>query len=114
ITVVYHRAGSAASALTTSDLDLARIGRARVLHVSGITPVLGASAAEATLAAVTAARRAGTLVTFDPNLRPSLASVEIAVALWLRLLEQTDIVLATADEAEAMVASRDPRTVARW
>ena len=114
ITVVYHRAGSAASALAPADLDLDRVGRARVLHVSGITPVLGASAAEATVAAVTAARRAGTLVTFDPNLRPSLASVEIAVARWLHLLEQTDVVLASADEAEAMVASRDPRTVARW
>ena len=114
ITVVYHRAGSAASALAPADLDLERVGRARVLHVTGITPVLGAGAAEATLAAVTAARRAGTLVTFDPNLRPSLAAVEIAVARWLALLEQTDVVLASADEAEAMVASRDPRTVARW
>ena len=114
ITVVYHRAGSAASALVPADLDLERVGRARVLHVTGITPVLGAGAAEATLAAVTAARRAGTLVTFDPNLRPSLAAAEIAVARWLALLEQTDIVLASADEAEAMVASRDPRTVARW
>src|SRR4029079_13430668 len=51
ITRVEHRDGCPASALAPADLDLERVGRARVLHVSGITPVLGPSAAEATVAA---------------------------------------------------------------
>src|SRR5690606_30305019 len=42
------------------------------LHVSGITPALGAKPAQACLAAVAAARRMGLQVSFDGNYRQQL------------------------------------------
>jgi len=42
--VVYYRRGSAGSRLAPGDLDEARIRGARVLHLTGITPALSASA----------------------------------------------------------------------
>src|SRR5690606_19377936 len=42
------------------------------LHVSGVSPALGQTAADRTLEAVRAARAAGTRVSFDGNFRPQL------------------------------------------
>ena len=43
----YHRSGSAATALTPADLPATAIQNAAILHVTGITPALSASAARA-------------------------------------------------------------------
>ncbi|CAN5676070.1 sugar kinase [soil metagenome] len=112
IEVVYHRSGSAASALEVTDLPLDDIAPARVLHVSGITPLLSLSAAEATRAAVIAARDGGTMVSFDPNLRRRRADPATAVACWAPIIEHSDIVLASVDEAEVIAGTTEPDAIA--
>lgn len=114
IEVVYHRAGSAAAAMSPADLDRDRIAAATVLHLTGITPVLSDSAADAAYEAVATARRHGTTVSFDPNLRRRLADPATAVARWTPIIEQSDIVLAGREEAEAIVGSDDRRRTAEW
>src|SRR5437762_3760207 len=68
----YLRAGSAASRLTPEQLPLEHIRSARVLHVSGITQAISASACDTAFAAFSAARAAGVSVSYDTNLRLSL------------------------------------------
>lgn len=114
IDVMYHRAGSAASALRPGDLPLDAIVAARVLHVTGITSVLSETAAEAAYQAIGAARAHGTVVSFDPNLRRRLADPATSVARWVPVIEQTDILLAGADEAAAIVGTVDPEQTAEW
>ncbi len=70
--VSYYRSGSAGSRLEPGDLDAELIRSARVLHVTGITPALSASAAAAVHAAVDLAVDAGVPVSFDLNHRATL------------------------------------------
>jgi 2-dehydro-3-deoxygluconokinase len=68
------------------------------LHVSGVTAALGASLAEAVIAAVTAARGLGLTVSFDCNYRAKLwqAWNGDAPAILRRVLSQADIAFAGA------------------
>jgi 2-dehydro-3-deoxygluconokinase len=71
--VVYDRTGSAASAMAPGDFDWGGIfSGADWFHVSGITPALSRSAADATLEAAAAARAAGVRVSVDLNFRRKL------------------------------------------
>ncbi|MEU1268811.1 sugar kinase [Streptomyces sp. NPDC005799] len=96
--VSYYRAGSAGSALTPDDVLPALDPGSRVLHLTGITPALSPSAAEAVLAAATAARDAGITVCLDVNHRSRLWTADRARAALRPLLAQTDLLVASEDE----------------
>lgn len=114
IDVVYHRAGSAGSRLGPGDVDAALVGGARLLHVTGITPVLSDSARAATHAAIHAARAGGTAVSFDPNLRGKLCPPERAAEILRPLAARADIVLTGEDEAAVLSGRADPRAATEW
>ena len=99
--VLYDRAGSAISTLTPDDFDWAALfARARVFHVSGITPALSPSCAEATLAAAKAARAAGCLVSVDVNYRAKLWSEAEANRVMTALMAHTDILITTEEDTK--------------
>ena len=71
--IVYDRAGSSFAATGADDYDWdALLAGAGLLHLSGITPALGARSAGAALAAARAAKRLGVPVSFDGNYRAML------------------------------------------
>lgn len=70
--VVYRRAGSAASRLGPEDVPAEAFEQVRLVHLTGITQALSASARAAVARVASEARRRGLLVTFDPNYRPAL------------------------------------------
>lgn len=104
IDVQYYRAGSAAAHLEPAHIRPASLDGARVLHLSGITPMLSPTAAEATRRLVELAREAGALVSFDPNVRRKLGGS----AQWARivgpLLAEADLLFAGDDELELLTA----------
>lgn len=103
IRVSYYRRDLAGARLGPDDLDPDVIRRARVLHVSGITPALSTSAGAAVDQAVTAARDAGVPVSFDVNYRSALwPRTEAAVRL-AGLAARADIVFAGEDEARLLL-----------
>src|SRR5690348_5749303 len=74
-TVIYDRAHSAISEMAADAIAWDDVMRgAAWLHVTGITPALGAKAADATARAMDAARRAGARVSVDLNYRRKLWS----------------------------------------
>lgn len=95
--VIYDRRDSAMSTLGADEIDPAVFTGARLFHVSGITPALSPSCLEATLAAIDAARAAGAAVSFDPNYRARLWSIEDARAAYARILPGVDILFATGE-----------------
>jgi 2-dehydro-3-deoxygluconokinase len=124
--VEYLRAGSAGSRLAPADVDADVVASADVLHVTGITPALGSSSADAVLHAVSVARAAGVPVSLDVNHRARLWPS--ADPHWLRELVSAATVvfgsphelalLAPGQDADASpaqllqgVASRGPREV---
>lgn len=105
IDVQYYRSGSAASLLSPDQIHVEMLRGARVVHVSGITPMLSESAAKATWALIERARKVGAAVSFDPNVRRKLGTDH----QWIRtvgpLLREADLVIAGEDELELLLGS---------
>lgn len=104
----FFRAGSAASRMTPADLPRERIEQAKVLHLSGISLAISASACETGLAAIDIARAAGAMVSFDTNLRLKLWSLEKARAVMSEAMRRCDICLPSLDDVQALSGLADP------
>ncbi|MGH3314049.1 MAG: sugar kinase [Streptomyces sp.] len=103
IDVQYYRAGSAASFLSPDQISADALEGVRVVHISGITPMLSESAEQTTWALVERARQVGAVVSFDPNVRYKLGTGHE----WMRtvgpLLREADLVIAGEDELELLL-----------
>ncbi|MCX4503494.1 sugar kinase [Streptomyces anulatus] len=98
--VAYYRAGSAASAMSPSNVPYEELFAGRVLHLSGITAALSADCL-ALLRDLTAARPGRPLVSFDVNHRPHLwRGGDADASVLLELARRADLVFVGEDEAE--------------
>ena len=98
----YLRAGSAASRLSPSTLPLDVLREARVLHLSGISQAVSASACDACFAAIEVARDAGALISYDPNLRLKLWPLARARAIVRATVALADWVLPSFEDAQLL------------
>jgi 2-dehydro-3-deoxygluconokinase len=99
----YHRTGSAASALSPSDLEGVPVEQARAVVVTGITAMLGEDPRSAALALL---ERARGLRAVDPNLRSGLWGSARAEELVVPLLERADLILGGEGELERLLGGR--------
>ncbi len=106
--VIYYRRGSAASFMSPEDLDPAAFEGARYFHFSGINPALSRSAHETVLAAIELARKAGALVSLDPNVRLRLWDADTFRRTIREIIPLCDIVMPGADEAELLTGDAEP------
>jgi 2-dehydro-3-deoxygluconokinase len=100
--VAYDRAGSSAAAMKPGDFPWPAIfADARWFHVTGITPALSESAAEAVLEAAKAARAAGVRVSVDLNYRKKLWNYGIpAKEVMGRLVAFADVLIANEEDIQ--------------
>ncbi|MDX2643313.1 sugar kinase [Streptomyces sp. PA03-1a] len=98
--VHYHRAGSAASALTPDVLDDPALDGAALVHLSGITPALSPGCHALVERALSPDRPWP--VSFDVNHRPALWTDRSAADVLRPLADRADIVLVGLDEAQAL------------
>lgn len=103
VRVEYHRKGSAASRIDPAALAPVLADGARLLHVTGITPALSATAAAAVGAAVEHAHANGWTVCLDVNHRARLWPAAEAARALRPLLPKVDILVASADELPIVV-----------
>ena len=98
--VVYDRAGSSISEMSSSDIDWDKVlGGADWFHVSGITPALGEKSAALTLAACHAAHHAGVTVSCDLNYRKKLWTPTEAQRVMRPLMGYVDVCIANEEDA---------------
>lgn len=107
----YLRAGSAASRMRQDTLPVAFVQGARLLHASGISQAISASACDTVFAAFDAARAAGALVTYDPNVRVKLWPLARARAIVLASLAQCSWCLPSQDDADVLFPGAPPDAV---
>ncbi|MDD3224432.1 MAG: sugar kinase [Clostridium sp.] len=112
--VYYYRKNSAASALNVNDLNEEYIKSAKILHLTGITPALSRSSKEAVFKAIKIAKESGVIVSFDPNVRLKLWSLEEAKPVLLELLSMADIVMPGIDEAKMLIGESDPKKISQY
>jgi len=111
--IVYDRADSSFARLGAGAFEWPTIlAGADWLHVSGVTPALGARSAELAREALEAARRAGVRVSFDCNFRPTLwqAWDGDAAGILARLAALADLLF--ADERTLALLSPSERQAA--
>jgi 2-dehydro-3-deoxygluconokinase len=108
IRVEYYRKASAASQMTSDDLNEEYIARSKYLHISGITPALSSSCYEMILEAIRIAKKHSVKVIFDPNLRKKLWSEDQARQVLLEIASKVDIILPGIDEGMFMFGENDP------
>ena len=112
--VAYYRRDSAGASLEPGDIPDEVVADGRHLHVSGITGVISPTARAAAEHAAAVSRGANGEVSFDPNLRRRLSTVDGARAAFARLLSLATMIFVSADEALALSQKPDLPAAERW
>jgi 2-dehydro-3-deoxygluconokinase len=110
----YLRAGSAASRLRPADLPADLVPQVRIVHASGISLALSASACDTVFATFEAARAAGRQVAFDSNLRLKLWPLARARATIAAAVALADWFFPSLDEARLLSGLDDPEAIVDW
>lgn len=108
--ITYYRRDQAGSRLGPPDVPAPVLGRARIVHLTGITAALGERPLAALHETIDQAERAGATVSFDVNHRNGLWADSADAALAYRgLLARAHLVFAGEDEAQLVTGehSRD-------
>jgi 2-dehydro-3-deoxygluconokinase len=109
--VIYDRARSAISEMKPDAVDWTGVvNGAAWFHVTGITPALGASAAEATRLAIAAARAVGARVSVDLNYRKKLWTEAQAQQVMGPLMRDVDVVIANEEDLQSVLGVHVPDT----
>ena len=110
--VYYYRKGSAASRLSVEDIDAEYIKQAKIIHITGITPALSESARAMVFEILKIAKENGITVSFDPNIRLKLWTIEEAKPVLLEIAKMSDIIFPGADEGGLLLGTTDEKEIA--
>ena len=112
----YRRIGSAASLMSRSDLArppvAAALSSCQILHLSGISQAISESAADACFAAMDIVHAVGGKVSYDPNLRLKLWSLEKARYVIHQAMSCCDIALPGLDDARLLTGLQEVEDIA--
>ena len=108
---LYYRRDSAASAFGPADVSETLVRGAKIVHASGISQAISASAADAVFHAIGLAREAGAQVSYDTNFRPRLWPAARAAAVIHAAIGQADIALPSLDDATALTGLSQPDAI---
>jgi 2-dehydro-3-deoxygluconokinase len=113
--VSYYRTGSAGSHLTADDVEAAfsHLRDIDVVHLTGITPALGETCADAVRRAVHLARAVGIPVSFDVNYRSALPGSGAVADVIKELLPEIAVLFIGDDELALITDESDPERAAR-
>ncbi len=110
----YYRKNSAASRMNPEMIPTDYIQNAKLLHVSGISQAISTSACDAVFAAITAAKNAGVLVSYDPNLRLKLWPLDRARSIIHQTVSLADMVLPSLEDAVALTGMHNTKEIANF
>lgn len=106
--ILYYRKGSAASTISVSDVEEIDFKQLKLLHLTGIPVALSQSLRETVFYLINKARENKCVITFDPNLRPSLwESEEIMIQTINEIAGLSDVFLPGLSEAQLLTGLTD-------
>ncbi|WP_270181129.1 sugar kinase [Alkalihalobacillus sp. CinArs1] len=106
--VYYYRQGSAASKMASSDIDWEYLSNTKIIHLTGITPLLSESCFNLVDELFHFAKKHAIPVSFDPNLRHKLLEkVPNGKERLMDFAKRADILLPGLEEAEYLLGTRD-------
>ena len=102
--VLYDRANSSFSSIKPEELDWQNILKdAKCLHVTGITPAVSKSAADAAMAAIKTAKACGCKVSLDLNYRAKLWGRQEAGKTLSTMMDYVDILITTRGDTHMIL-----------
>lgn len=111
----YYRKGSAASRISTKEIDKIDFAGIKHVHITGIPPALSESCRLATYRLFERARENNVYISFDPNLRPALwESKELMIKVINDLSSKCDLLLPGTEEGLILMGSNDPEVIATY
>ncbi|PRY83694.1 sugar kinase [Alkalibacterium olivapovliticus] len=109
----YYRRCSAFTSLSVEDIENIDVSTVDLLHITGIPPAVSQSVREAIFYLMKKAKAAGTFITFDPNLRPTIWESEETMVLVLNeLASYADVVLPGVSEGKTLMGSENIEEIA--
>lgn len=113
--VEYHRKGSAASLMQPADIDEPWLRQARHLHATGVFAAISPNALDTAKRTLHIARHAGSTISFDPNLRPTLwPSTEVMRQEINALAAGADWVFPGLVEGQLLTGLQTPEEIAQF
>jgi len=103
---IYDREGSAITTLKPTEIDWEYIGRAKLIHQTGITPALSSCCRNLTLKAAEKAKEMGLKNSFDINYRSLLWKPDEARHTLDAILSNVDILISTLEDANLMLEDK--------
>lgn len=110
--IYYYRNGSAASYMAPSDLPEEDIANAKILHFTGITPILSDSCRETVFQAMEIASNHGCAISFDPNIRTKLWKNHDFRSLMTDIISRSNYIFAGLEELRLLYGIEDPQILA--
>jgi 2-dehydro-3-deoxygluconokinase len=113
--VLYDRTGSAISMIKPGEVNWTKVfAGSKHFHLSGITPALSSSAAEAAIEALRAAKKAGCTISYDLNYRKKLWTPADAQKVQEPMMTDVDILITTEEDTNVVfgIKEKDYETVA--
>ena len=107
----YYRKNSAGSRLGVADVNAEYIAKAKLLHITGITPALSESAREATKLAIKTAKENKVAVSLDTNIRLRLWSEDVARSTLLPLCKAADVVFTSCPDSKIILGKDNPSEI---
>lgn len=104
--VFYYRENSAASHMKADDISDDLIKNSKILHFTGITPILSEYCHEMILKAIKIAKKYNIMISFDPNIRLKLWGTKDYSELMKDILRNVNITMLGLDEAEYLFSTR--------
>jgi len=110
--VIYDRAHSAIAEVKPGSIDWAAVfAECDAFHVTGITPAISAAAAEESLNALKAARKAGATVSIDLNFRKNLWKWgKTAGEVVPSLVALADVAIGNEEDADKVFSIKAPKS----
>jgi sugar/nucleoside kinase (ribokinase family) len=110
---VFHFSKSAAAQVTPEMVDESYLAGTKFLHVTGSALSFSDGGRDACYKAVDLVKRAGGKVSFDPNLRPELMSLDRIREVCRPILNSTDLLLPSGEEVMMFASAGDPEEACR-
>jgi 2-dehydro-3-deoxygluconokinase len=106
--VLYDRANSAISMVQPGEVDWGKVfNGTKHFHMSGITPALSGSAAQVTVEALKAAKKAGCTVSYDLNYRKKLWTPADAKKAQEPMMADVDILITTEEDTNVVFGIKE-------
>lgn len=104
---VFHLPQSAAALLEPGDVERAALEGAAFVHITGSALSVSESSRQACYRAAQVVKRAGGMVSFDPNLRPELIGIDRLRTICQPILDVCDLLLPSGAESTLLTGIAD-------